>query len=233
MNLENSNLLPKNFSISLRNSCRMKSLIVSALMTMISSMCFAGGYQVFAQNITDTNDDCFKSNADFCGGADYIPNPNHKDKQDFTGNEVYVPNDKNDKGVYACNVITDTDKFCKENLAKNLQKEKDNNRPTSSGIGKITVTYVDVGGYNGKGKVVIKNLDTGKTLVTHALNFAKQHHNQGPDCCVKTYTFNTKGTHNGDDIAVKVFAAGETWINDPSNYTKNLKVDISLEEIGE
>jgi hypothetical protein len=210
----------------------MKSLIVSAPMTMILSMCFAGGYQVFAQNITDTNDDCFKSNADFCGGADYIPNPNHKDKQDFTGNEVYVPNDKNDKGVYACNVITDSDKFCKKNLEKNIQKEKDNNKQ-SSGIGKITVGYGDVGSYYGKGKIVIKNLDTGKTLVTHDLNFAKQHHNQGDNCCVKVYTFGKSGTHEGDEIFAKVTGGGGSWESGTYNYTKNLKMTIDLDEIGE
>jgi hypothetical protein len=192
-------------------------VIVAAAML---SMIIGNTGQVFAQNITDTrdnDDDCFRSNADFCGGAAYIPNPNKN---------------KDNKGVYACNVITDSDKFCKKNLEKNIQKEKDNNKQ-SSGIGKITVGYGDVGSYYGKGKIVIKNLDTGKTLVTHDLNFAKQHHNQGDNCCVKVYTFDKSGTHEGDEIFAKVTGGGGSWESGTYNYTKNLKMTIDLDEIGE
>jgi hypothetical protein len=169
--------------------------------------------------MTDTRDRC-GSDADFCyDGSDYIPN---KDKKD-----------NNDKGVYACNVAKDTDKFCKKNLERNSQKQKDNNKPTSSGIGKITVGYGDVGSYYGKGKVVIKNLDTGETLVTHKLNFAKQHHNQGPDCCVKVYTFDKSGTHYGDRISAKVTGGGGSWESGTYNYKNNLRMSITLDEIGQ
>lgn len=98
---------------------------------------------------------------------------------------------------------------------------------------KITVGYGDVGSYNGKGKVVIKNLDTGKTLVTHDLNFAKQHHNQGDKCCVKVYTFDSSGTHNGDRISIKVTGGGGSWVDENYIYKNNLRMSIDLDEIGQ
>jgi hypothetical protein len=88
------------------------------------------------------------------------------------------------------------------------------------------VVYDDVGSYYGKGKVIIKNEDTGKTLVERNLNFTEQHRNQGPDCCVKIYKFDDKETHEGDDISAKVIAGGGSWESSPLNYTKNLTINI-------
>ena len=153
------------------------------------------GQMVHGQNVTNTeNDDCFKSNADFCGGAAYIPN-NHN---------------------------------------SNNIKSNDNSNSKHS-TGKIRVVYDELGSYNGKGKVVIKNMDTGKTLVTHDLNFAKQRANQGDNCCVKVYTFDKSGTHNGDHLSIKVTGGGGSWTDDSGFYTykKNLEMGIDLDEIGE
>jgi len=163
-------------------------LVAAAILSMI------GVGHVFAQNITDTKDnDCFRSNADFCGGAAYIHNDN-----------------KNNN---------------------NRHHDKNNEHHTS--VGTITVGYGSVGSYYGKGKIVIKNLDTGKTLVTHDLNFAKQHKNQGDDCCVKVYTFDKSGTHEGDEIFAKVTGGGGSWESGTYNYKNNLRMTIDLDEIGE
>lgn len=186
-------------------------LTILTVLMLVSSISL-----VNAQNITDTKcpESGFGSDADFCGTVDN-------------------DNDDNDKGVYACNVITDTDKFCKENLERNSKKQEDSKKHTS-GIGKITVGYGDVGSYYGKGKVVIKNLDTGETLVKHDLNFAKQHHNQGPDCCEKTYTFDKSNTDKGDLIGIKVTGGGGSWTDNTGyEYKKNLRISITLDEIGE
>jgi hypothetical protein len=99
----------------------------------------------------------------------------------------------------------------------------------------ITVGYGAVSDYYGKGKIVIKNLDTGKTLVNHDLNFAKQHRNQGDDCCVKVYRFDKSATHthSGDKLSIKVTGGGGSWQGESWEYKKNLRVNMELDEIGE
>ncbi|CAN5521531.1 hypothetical protein BH18THE1_BH18THE1_12780 [soil metagenome] len=104
---------------------------------------------------------------------------------------------------------------------------------TYNNTGKITVGYGDLGGYDGKGKIVIKNLDTGKTLVTHELNFAKQYANQGNDCCEKTYTFDKSDTHKGDQISAIVTAKDGSWDSGAFEYEDNLRMSVELDEIGE
>ena len=100
-------------------------------------------------------------------------------------------------------------------------------------VGTITVTYGDVGSYFGKGHIVVKNLDNGKTLVTHDLNFAKQHNNQGDECCVKVYTFDKSKVDKGDQLGIKVTAAGGSWQDESHTYKKDLTVRMELDEIGE
>jgi len=63
------------------------------------------------------------------------------------------------------------------------------NNDNQTKVGSVTVGYGNVGSYYGKGKVIIKNEDTGKILIERCLNFAKQHENQGPDYRVKVYKF--------------------------------------------
>jgi hypothetical protein len=103
----------------------------------------------------------------------------------------------------------------------------------TGGKGKITVGYGDLGSYRGTGRVVIKNIDTGKTLVTHDLNFAKQRDSQGNGCCVKTYTFDSNLAHNGDALKVVVTGGGGSWESGPEIYKDNLRVSMTLDEIGE
>jgi hypothetical protein len=101
-------------------------------------------------------------------------------------------------------------------------------------VGKITVGYGDLGGYSGKGKIVIKNLDTGETLVTHDLNFAKLRASEGNDCCYKVYTFDSNKTHYGDRLSIKVTGGGGSWEDDTGyTYKNNLKIGMTLDEIGE
>lgn len=100
--------------------------------------------------------------------------------------------------------------------------------------GKIKVTFGDVSSYFGKGSIKITNLDSGKTLVSEKLNFAKQHANQGDDCCVKVYTFKNGGNDNGDQLRIKVKAAGGSWASDGYTFHSGLiKMVIDLDEVGE
>jgi hypothetical protein len=191
----------------------MKQYFTIGIMT-IAALCMysVGVHHLFAQNVTGTQDngcpkhgfgsdadfcadfskqskqdrDCFKSNADFCGGAAYIPNP-HKNNNNNQNNHKFAT---------------------------------------------ILVSYGDVSGYKGKGVVVIKNAETGKTLVWHKLNFAKQYANQGDNCCAKTYKFDKTGTHVGDKITIKVTGGGGSW-EDYDFYKKNFHMFITLDEIGE
>jgi hypothetical protein len=200
------------------------ALVIAAALI---SMYFAGGHQVLAQNITDTqDDDCFHSNADFCGGAAYIPNPNKNNNKEHDK----FPNGADFK-CYSdyCIDVHGKKYYDKENNNDNhkTSSSSDNNHKAT-----IKVSYGDVGSYNGKGKVVIKNNDTGKTLVVHKLNFAKQHANQGDKCCVKTYTFDSSGTHFGDKLTIKVTGGGGSW-EDLGNYTKHTHLYVTLDEIGE
>jgi hypothetical protein len=107
-----------------------------------------------------------------------------------------------------------------------------NNKNTNDTKGKITVGYGDLGLYRGTGKIVIKNEDTGKTLVTHDLNFAKQRDSQGDKCCVKTYTFDSSLAHDGDQLKVIVTGGGGSW-EDVATYKNNLRMGVILDEIGE
>jgi hypothetical protein len=150
----------------------------------------------------------------------WIEGPEHKTRAD-------------NNAVDACNVINDMGELCEQNSERNMQNQQAmlNNNQTQEGS--ITVGFGNVGSYYGKGKVIIKNEDTGKILVERGLNFAKQHHNQGPDCCVKVYKFDANEARGGDDISAKVTAGGGSWVSGPFNYTKNLRISIVLDEIGE
>lgn len=212
----------------------MNILLTLSIVSLISAVGLVGTVsaegnilpQYISGNVTQDNNNngCPEnSDADFC----FDENDDIND-----GKDEGFHTDDNDKGVYACNVITDTDKFCKENLERNDKKQQDSKKDTPSKA-KITVGYGSVGSYYGKGKVVITNEDTGETLVNKKLNFAKQHHNQGPDCCVKVYKFDKSEVDRGDDISVKVTAAGGSWETAPYDYKKNLRISITLDEIGE
>jgi uncharacterized ion transporter superfamily protein YfcC len=97
--------------------------------------------------------------------------------------------------------------------------------------GRFKVSYDGVDTYFGKGKIVIKNLDNGKTLVSEKLNFAKQHNSQGKSCCVKTYDFKDKGNHNGDELQVRVTANGGSWSQPETFHTGTIKVSVSMDEV--
>ena len=101
---------------------------------------------------------------------------------------------------------------------------------------KIEVGYGDVGGYTGKAKINIWNVDNGgKTLVQKDLNFAKLYDEQGDDCCYKTYSFKKDGNQVGDRLGIKVSGGGGSW-EDIGNYQlegSKTHVSITLDEIGE
>jgi hypothetical protein len=115
----------------------------------------------------------------------------------------------------------------------NKNSNDNDNDDNNNEDGKITVGYGDVGLYYGKGKVVIKNLDTGETLVTHDLHFGKQHDSQGDKCCVKVYPFDDSNTRNGDRLSLKVTGGGGSWTDETYTYKNNLRMSITLDEIGE
>jgi hypothetical protein len=119
--------------------------------------------------------------------------------------------------------------FSDSNSKSDGQKQEQN----TGGKGKITVGYGDLGGYSGKGKIVIKNQDTGQTLVTHDLNFAKLRASEGNDCCYKVYTFDSNKTHYGDTISAVVTAGDGSWESGPFKYKNNLQMGMTLDEIGE
>jgi len=162
-------------------------------------------------------------------------------KECYTGSEFNAPPclEKDKSITYSCNDdrhFKTKDERCMYwnkktgNWDVRFTLTGDNNNST---IGKIIVGYGDVGSYYGKGKIVIKNLDTGETLVTEDLNFAKQHTNQGNDCCVKVYTFDDSETDYGDRISAKVTGGGGSWESGPYKYENNLRMSITLDEIGE
>jgi hypothetical protein len=101
----------------------------------------------------------------------------------------------------------------------------------SSSSSKITVRYTEVGQYFGTGNIVIKNLDTKKTIVSEKLNFQKQHDSQGKNCCVKTYDFSNKGNHNGDRLFVKVTANGGSWSQSVNLHLGSMKITVSMDEV--
>ena len=101
---------------------------------------------------------------------------------------------------------------------------------------KIDVSFGDLGGYTGKAKIIIWNVDNeGKVLVKKDLNFAKQRAEQGDDCCHKTYSFKKDGNQAGDRLGIKVSGGGGSW-SDIGNYQLEkgtTHVSITLDEIGE
>ena len=114
--------------------------------------------------------------------------------------------------------------------------ESNKNLPVCEEKAKIKVGYGDLGSYNGKAKIVIKNEDTGKTMVTHDINFAKLRASEGDNCCYKFYTFDVvkTGTKNGDTISAKVWGGeGGSWESGPYKYENNLRIGMTLDEIDE
>jgi sugar lactone lactonase YvrE len=113
------------------------------------------------------------------------------------------------------------------------EKKQDNGQ--SDGNGKIEVSFGDARGYKGKANLKIWNLDNDETLVKEQLDFAKISKGN-PDCLCKTVTFNWKGNHVGDAIAIQVTGGGGGW-EDASRYwhlkKDTTRVSITLDEIGE
>ena len=143
----------------------------------------------------------------------------------LTGND----NSNNKDGGYACRFAEA--KVVESNKDLPVCKEKVKGFVNTS---KITVGYGDLGGYSGKAKIVIKNQDTGETLVTHDINFAKLRASEGNDCCYKVYTFDKSGTHYGDRLSIKVTGGGGSWEDDTGyTYKDNLKIGMTLDEIGQ
>jgi hypothetical protein len=132
----------------------------------------------------------------------------------------------NKDGGYACRFAEA--KIVESNKDLPVCKEK---KPDNK-VGKILVSYGDVGGYQGKGKIVIKNQDTGQNLVTHDLNFAKLRASEGNDCCYKVYTFDSNKTHFGDKLTIKVTGGGGSW-EDYGFYKKKTHLYVTLDEIGD
>jgi len=134
----------------------------------------------------------------------------------------------NNDGGYACRFAEA--KIVESNKDLPVCKEKIKGFVNTS---KITVGYGDLGGYSGKAKIVIKNQDTGETLVKHDINFAKLRASEGNDCCYKVYTFDKSLVHKGDTISALVTGGGGSWESGPEIYKDNLRVSVTLDEIGE
>jgi hypothetical protein len=138
-------------------------------------------------------------------------------------------NNHKSNDAYACRFAEA--KIVESNKNLPVCKEKIKGFNNSS---KITVGYGDLGGYNGKAKIVIKNLHTGETLVKHDINFAKLRASEGNDCCYKVYTFDKSRTHYGDRLSIRVTGGGGSWEDDAGyTYKDNLKIGMTLDEIGE
>jgi hypothetical protein len=101
----------------------------------------------------------------------------------------------------------------------------------TSSSSKIKVRYTEVNQYFGNGNIVIKNLDSKKTIVSEKLNFQKQHDSQGQNCCVKTYDFKTKGNHEDDRLFVKVTANGGSWSQHETLHLPNMSIRVSMDEV--
>jgi len=97
--------------------------------------------------------------------------------------------------------------------------------------GKIKVRYTEVGQYFGKGNIVIKNLDSKKTIVSEKLNFEKQHHSQGKSCCVKTYDFSNKHNYQGDRLFVRVTANGGSWSQHEMLHLPSMSITVDMDEV--
>lgn len=99
-----------------------------------------------------------------------------------------------------------------------------------SKTGHIKVQFISAG--FGKGTLKIINEETGKVIVSADLNFAKQHQSQGDNCCKKTYEFNWKGSHVGDELTLKVKTDGVTF-NAGGNLesgTTHLGIDLNNDD---
>jgi hypothetical protein len=98
-----------------------------------------------------------------------------------------------------------------------------------SKTGKIKVEFISVGSH-GKAKLKIINDETGKVIVKADLNFDKQLKSQGDNCCKKTYEFNWKGNHVGDELTLKVKTNDQGTFNSGGNLasgTTRLGIDLN------
>lgn len=105
------------------------------------------------------------------------------------------------------------------------------NAHASSSNSRIKVSYREVDQYFGNGNIVIKNLNSKKTIVSEKLNFQKQHDSQGKSCCVKTYDFKTKGNHEGDQLFVRVTANGGSWSQYETLHLGTMSIRVSMDEV--
>ena len=96
---------------------------------------------------------------------------------------------------------------------------------------KVHVVFGDARSYKGKLTLKLKNLDTDKVLLKETIDFKKL--NKRSDCCQVTFSFDPKGSHNGDELLIKATGGGGSWEDAPQGYKKGTReFSIDLDEIG-
>ncbi|MEP6577144.1 MAG: hypothetical protein ABJB85_12010, partial [Nitrososphaerota archaeon] len=65
---------------------------------------------------------------------------------------------------------------------------------------KAHVVFGDARSYKGKLTLKLKNLDTDKVLLKETIDFKKL--NKKSNCCQVTFSFDPKGSHNGDELSI-------------------------------
>lgn len=96
---------------------------------------------------------------------------------------------------------------------------------------KVHVVFGDARSYKGKLTLKLKNLNTDKVLLKETIDFKKL--NKRSDCCQVTFSFDPKGSHNGDELSIRATGGGGSWGDAPQGYKKGtLEFWIDLDEIG-
>lgn len=97
---------------------------------------------------------------------------------------------------------------------------------------KVNVVFGSARGFDGKVTLKLKNLDIDKVLLKETIDFKKL--NKRSDCCEVTYSFDPKGSHEGNELLAKAIVGGGSWESAPEPYKKGtIHFSIDLDEIGQ